>query len=736
MDAEIDLGIADLEQFEKIGAGGFATVYKAWDRVFRRWVAVKVLQSLDARGQRAFDRERRLMGQFDKHANVVTPYSSGYTAIGSPYVVMEHLPGGSLQDLIERNGPLPVETAVGFIIPIAQALGAAHAAGVIHRDVKPANILLSEDDVPKLTDFGIGTIREATAIAPATATQIAYTMAHSPPETFSSGEDVRDERSDLYSLASTLYTLISGRTPFESDRPSDSQLAFMRRIEIDPVPQTGHTPLDAFLGRAMAKDPAERHTTAIMFVEGLQDLSAESPADKTVGAGPDTKDPETDPVAAVTLLAPRRGRDDSFELDDSWPASDVSPVGPCTADINEWGHPSSCSCPEGYTYNPETGRCVLANLRGQTETQLDERPLPPRPFQDTLTSRETAVAPTPEVEHAAGKVGRRQRRAVVLVAGLAILAVVALSALVLSRDNIPEPVPTGHSRLVDVMIQLDDGRIASGSADDTVRVWDPDNPLQDVVVYTGHNDNVAAVIQLADGRMASAGWDEAVRIWDIDSPEDDLVVFSGHSSWVLALAELQDGRIASADSGGTVMIWDPDDIGQDPIMYSEHQSRVNSVVELPDGQLATTSPHTNVVRIWNPNSLETTRIIDLQAAYLGVFGDGSLAFQGSGVIDPDTGEIERFSGLGGRHSAIAELIDGRVAIGLNSGFKSVVAVVDRDSGEIEAELELPGSGVFELLTLTDGRVATVVNSSEVDNGIYFVEVVGEDLQLWRPSQSS
>ncbi len=287
--AEVDLGIDGLEQYKLVGRGGFAAVYAAWDRRFRRWVAVKVLDALDDDGRRRFDRELGLMGQFDDEVHIVTPYRDGYTTLGSPYLVMEYLAGGSLQQLIDEDGPLPLDVAVSYVAPVAVALGRAHSGGVLHRDVKPANILLTANGVAKLTDFGIATIREATA------TQVAFTLAHSPPETFTTGVDDRDERSDLYSLASTLYTLVTGRPPFAPAGAQDSQLAYMRRIETNAVPPTGHDPLDAFFATALAKDPDDRYPTAAQFTTALTTTVATGArGENDTGVAPAPPDPDPD----------------------------------------------------------------------------------------------------------------------------------------------------------------------------------------------------------------------------------------------------------------------------------------------------------------------------------------------------------------------------------------------------------------------------------------------------------
>ena len=281
--------IEGLSNLAPIGRGGFSTVYVARDDRFNRLVAVKVLHDLDERGRRWFDREQALMGQLSGHPHIITPFRSGLTDDGSPYMVMEYVAGGSLEDRLRRHGPLPWAEVVGHGIEVSDALDHAHRSGVLHRDLKPANILVSPRGA-KLTDFGIASIRSATS----TASELALTLAHCPPEAFAHGRDGRDERSDVYSLASTLHTLVGGRPPFElppdadGRRPDDTTPAYLLRIADRPVPRLGPAlapaALDDLLERAMAKDPDQRPADAAAFGAALAELTA--PANSPAGTSP------------------------------------------------------------------------------------------------------------------------------------------------------------------------------------------------------------------------------------------------------------------------------------------------------------------------------------------------------------------------------------------------------------------------------------------------------------------
>ncbi len=256
--------IDGLSGLEHIGAGGYSTVFVGTDEAFSRKVAVKVLDVLGDAGRRRFERELALMGRLDGHPNVITPYRSGYTGDGSAYLIMEYAANGSLQDQLDHGHVFTWEQAVAYLGPVAQALGAAHADGILHHDIKPANILLTADWVPKLTDFGIASIREGTATG-----SVTFTLAHTSPETFTGGVDRRDERSDLYSLASTMFAMVAGRAPFDVDGP-DSHPAYLHRIATHPVPGLGRgEAVDRFMTSALDKDPDRRPASARAFLEAL-----------------------------------------------------------------------------------------------------------------------------------------------------------------------------------------------------------------------------------------------------------------------------------------------------------------------------------------------------------------------------------------------------------------------------------------------------------------------------------
>lgn len=255
------------EVLSVLGRGGFATVYRARQTSLGREVAVKVLMSevvTDA-DRRRFDRERRLLAALDTHPHVVDVHDAGITG-GRPYVVMRLYPGGTLHDLLRRQGPLHPGHVVQVVEALAAALDAAHALGATHRDVKPENVLLTEHGAPVLADFGIAGMRAAEIDAAPTHLSTAFcTPAHAAPEVLEA--KAFSVASDVYSLASTAYTLLAGAPAFDTSTPRG-----VVRVLDEPPPPLPHVPavLEVVVLAGLAKSPAARPATAGQFAAELR----------------------------------------------------------------------------------------------------------------------------------------------------------------------------------------------------------------------------------------------------------------------------------------------------------------------------------------------------------------------------------------------------------------------------------------------------------------------------------
>lgn len=258
----------------QLGSGGMATVYVAYDSLLDREVAVKVLAARFAADPAFVERFRREASAAAglNHPNIVAVYDRG-EAEDTYYIVMEYLSGPDLKKVIRDQGPLPAPTAVDNALQILSALTAAHAAGIVHRDIKPQNVMVGEDGRLRVADFGI-----ARADADQQMTEVGSvigTAQYLSPEQ-AQGEETT-AASDTYSVGIVLYEMLTGRVPFDGDRPVT---VAMKQINEPPIPPRVFEPgipaeLDAVVVKALAKRPEDRYATADDFTAALLDVRAE-----------------------------------------------------------------------------------------------------------------------------------------------------------------------------------------------------------------------------------------------------------------------------------------------------------------------------------------------------------------------------------------------------------------------------------------------------------------------------
>jgi len=267
--------IDSYEITELIGRGGMGVVYKARDVKLDRDVALKIMDPLLAR-EEAF--LKRFWSEAKALAKLQNPYIVGIYALRETEfgicIVMEYVEGTTLGDLIKASGPLHVEQAIYLFKQLLMAFEHAHAAGIIHRDVKPGNILVTENNMAKVTDFGLAKIYQSSA---ATLTSITGgTLFYASPEQLE-GLGKVDKRGDIYSLGMTLYESLTGAVPFAN---TESDFATREKIVKGRIPSPrGMKPeipaeLNAIVMKAIAKDPQDRFQTATEMREALEDFEA------------------------------------------------------------------------------------------------------------------------------------------------------------------------------------------------------------------------------------------------------------------------------------------------------------------------------------------------------------------------------------------------------------------------------------------------------------------------------
>jgi serine/threonine-protein kinase len=276
-----------------LGSGGMGEVYLARDRVLGRDVALKVLRKQYAGDDEFAERFKReaMSAASLSHPNIVQVYDRGETEEGASYIAMEYVPGGTLKERISRDGPLEAEEAAGLGAQVAEALGAAHERGMVHRDIKPQNVLLTARGGAKVADFGIARAGSSATIS--RTGSVMGTAGYMSPEQ-ALGKPATP-KSDLYSLGVVLYETLTGELPYTADNPIAVSMKHVNEplrppVELNPLIPEG---MNALVTKLLAKDPEDRYADADELANDL----------RRVGRG-------LEPVAAgvATMHRPRTQR--------------------------------------------------------------------------------------------------------------------------------------------------------------------------------------------------------------------------------------------------------------------------------------------------------------------------------------------------------------------------------------------------------------------------------------------
>src|SRR5579875_1026580 len=249
----------------RIGAGGMSTVYRAFDETLERRVAIKLLNrevSSDSDELERFRREARAVAQLS-HPHIVGVIDAGEDD-SRPYIVFEYIEGETLKERIRRLGPLPIPEAVAYAIEIARALGAAHARHIVHRDVKPQNVLIDHDGSAKVTDFGIARTLEEDGLT-ADGRVLGTTDYVSPEQAL--GQAVTG-RSDLYSLGIVLYEMLTGDVPFHGD----NQVAVAMKHVREEIPDVAEMRPGISAALAQVVDTATAKSAGERYADDLEKI--------------------------------------------------------------------------------------------------------------------------------------------------------------------------------------------------------------------------------------------------------------------------------------------------------------------------------------------------------------------------------------------------------------------------------------------------------------------------------
>src|SRR5579859_3571810 len=553
-----------------LGEGGFAEVYLCQHIYLDTFAAIKVLHTqLDSDEVEHFRSEARTIARL-VHPSIVRVLD--YRIEGkTPFLVVDYAPNGTLRKRHVKGAPLPLSTVVDYVSQLAEALQYAHEQKVIHRDVKPENMLVGRRGEILLSDFGIALVAQGSHYHSTQSMQdLAGTIAYMAPEQIQSQAV---PASDQYALGIVVYEWLSGARPFQG---SFAEIAVKHTITAPPALREKIAALspavEEVVMKALAKDPKQRFVDVQAFATALKQAYQNEPASLApILEGKPA--PSASPAETIVLS----------DQEASPAALFTAPLVPTTASLSSDIPPSPVE---------------TSALHASGVTPLPSQSLPRRVSRRSVVLGLAGVA-------AAGALG----------AGIAWQTHLQGSVGTGTPGTLhPRPLGEGtllytfhgHSNWVWSAAWSPGGpssspgrvaRIVSASGDGTAQVWDASSG-DHLNIYTGHTDSVYAAAWSPDGkRIASASYDKTVQIWDA-TYGDHFYTYTGHSSWVWSVAWSPDGkRIASAGGDKTVQVWDAAD-GSHSYMYTGHTGSVYAAAWSPDGKSIASASSDGTVQVW------------------------------------------------------------------------------------------------------------------------------------------
>jgi WD40 repeat protein len=671
------------EVMETVGQGGMGTVLRAFDEKLHRIVAIKVLApelAGNAAARLRFVREAQAAAAVS-HDNVIAIHGVDETGT-IPYIVMQFIEGRTLQEKLDRTGPLPLKEILRLGVQIADGLAAAHRHGLIHRDIKPANILLENGvERVKITDFGLARAVDDASLT--TSGFIAGTPAYMSPEQ-ANGERI-DHRSDLFSLGSVLYTLCAGHPPFRAE----SSIAVLKRVcEETPRPLRNVNPdipewLEALIAQLQAKDPAQRFASAAEVAA----LLSRSLAQLQSG--------EATSVTLKALAAQNRARRGRRRHALTATAVLVVVAVVVAVGVGWWLHARD----NDRKANPQSPQGAGAQAW---------QPRPP------LTQEELAKLPDPLDDW---------RREAMPVGALTWLrGDNALPELIgLLGDGPFRVVRKGATHWP---VQSADGRLLALPNGIDVVLYDRESGTI-VRTLTGHTDRVFRGGFSSDGkRYASGAIDGSIKIWNVDTGKEEASADEKpDSAWTAHFAP-GDKQVVVAGVGGAIRVWDVS-AGPDLKTFGEHKDGIPHFIFSPDGTRLASGGKDGVVKIWSwpggalLKTLEGHREGVMSVAYSpngGLLASGST----SRVLIWDAATFELLHTLPTAGDGLLGFTpDGQTLLTAPHHFppgqRRAFARWDVKTGEASATFDVPGPRSFLIGLLSgEGRTAYLMTCDPVE----------------------
>ena len=610
MDNLVGRSIGRYHVTKQLGEGGMAIVYRAYDNHLNRDVALKIIrpgQEKKATFLRRFELEAKLLAELN-HPHIV-----GVVDYGSyddlPYLVMEHIQGGTLHQ--HKGKKLSFTQAARLLAPIARALAYAHSHQIIHRDVKPANILLTDNNEPMLSDFGIAKMLENEEMTALTKTGFGIgTPEYMAPEQAISGKV--DHRADIYSLGIVLYELVTGRTPYASNTPYNVLMKHQKEALPLPTDSTPDLPKEVVqvIYKALAKRPDHRFNSMNDFADILDKLAQNKLKEiRLKSSRPGTQARKPFPIAAVAitgvlllvgtalivsgLFNPFAGQSTVLQT----PQNGISAALPSDNTL-----PSSAPSRPEVTQNPlHTATQTLLLTTTGTNTPIST----PTPLMQTAVSDLVVSAQVISLQNLEQLVELNTwnlaeiNRIAFSDNGRFLAVSSAQGIFLLDMENEKQQLIGGISSQSNITFSSNGRLLAFAAENSRMQLLDTESGLLWEPFFIGNFGGL--VFDLENDILLTGSSDGQLRRWQISDPDqqtiENLPAFTGHTGGINALAII-DGLIATGSEDLTIRLWSSTD-GSSLHEMRTHSQGIKALAFSDDGALLASGSSDKRACLWD-----------------------------------------------------------------------------------------------------------------------------------------